>query len=169
MFDFIVDKQMFAVYNTKHRTVVRANKCSIQSILVYNLFLGVYTVVFYEKGVVIMKRNMRSTSTKKKIRRARNLFLGMIAAVLMCSMSFGVFLVSAHESGNAGDSSYTYYTSIEIRPGDTLWAIAEEHMTDDYDSVAEYVQVLMKMNQLDSDEIYSGQNLIIAYNDSEFK
>ena len=42
-------------------------------------------------------------------------------------------------------------------------------MTDDYDSVAEYVQVLMKMNQLDSDEIYSGQNLIIAYNDSEFK
>ncbi len=116
-----------------------------------------------------MKRNMRSTSTKKKIRRARNLFLGMIAAVLMCSMSFGVFLVSAHESGNAGDSSYTYYTSIEIRPGDTLWAIAEEHMTDDYDSVAEYVQVLMKMNQLDSDEIYSGENLIIAYNDSEFK
>ena len=38
MFDFLVDKQMFVYYNTNYRTVVRANRCSIVSILVYDLF-----------------------------------------------------------------------------------------------------------------------------------
>ena len=39
-------------------------------------------------------------------------------------------------------------------------------MTDEYDSVVEYVQVLKDMNNLDSDNIEAGQDLIIAYNDS---
>nr|WP_294492289.1 LysM peptidoglycan-binding domain-containing protein [uncultured Mediterraneibacter sp.] len=110
------------------------------------------------------KRNRRSTG-----KRLRNLFFGMISAILICSLSFGVFLVSAHENTPDPDASYTYYTSIEIRPGDTLWAIAEENLTDDYDSVSEYVRVLKEINQLDSDEIHSGQNLIIAYSDTAFK
>ena len=41
-------------------------------------------------------------------------------------------------------------------------------MTNDYNSVAEYVQVLKDMNNLDSDDIQAGQNLIIAYNDSAY-
>ena len=37
MFDFSIDKQMFAQYNIKYRTAVCMNKRSIQGILVYNL------------------------------------------------------------------------------------------------------------------------------------
>ena len=99
-------------------------------------------------------------------KRMRNLFAAAILA-LAGSVVFGTFLVSAHE--NTGNDVYTYYRSIEIQPGDTLWDIAEETMTSEYDSTAEYVQVLKDMNNLSSDHIQSGMHLMIAYEDTELK
>ena len=109
-----------------------------------------------------MKKRVSCNSTKKRFRR---IFTGIILMMVIC-VSFGAFLVSAHEKTSAGDAVYKYYKSIEIQPGDTLWGIAEDTMTDEYDSVVEYVQVLKDMNNLDSDNIEAGQDLIIAYNDS---
>ena len=84
-------------------------------------------------------------------------------------MFFGTILSSAHEKNNPEETVYKYYTSIRIEYGDTLWDIAKETMTDEYNSTAEYVEVLKKMNSLDSDDIQAGQYLIVAYNDTEFK
>ena len=55
------------------------------------------------------------------------------------------------------------YTSRLIEPGDSLWSIAEETITDGYGSVSEYVEALKVMNHLDSDTIHAGQYLMIAY------
>lgn len=55
------------------------------------------------------------------------------------------------------------YTSIEIRPGDSLWSIAAEYITDDYDSVQDYVKEIKSWNGLETDEIHSGRFLIIPY------
>ena len=110
-----------------------------------------------------MKRRAAKSRFKRRI---RNLCAGTILVLCIC-MSFGAFLVSAHE--NTGDETvYTYYKSIEIQPGDTLWDIAEDTMPAEYDSTAEYVQVLKAMNDLDSDDIQAGQHLMITYNDTEF-
>ena len=81
---------------------------------------------------------------------------------------YTICFVSAHEKSGTDDIVYKYYKSIEIHPGDTLWNIAEDTMTDEYSSVAEYVQVLKDMNNLHSDDIQAGQNLIIAYNDTAY-
>ena len=109
-----------------------------------------------------MRKRSSVRSGKKSFKR---LFAGVILILIIC-VSFGAFFVSAHEKTSADDTVYKYYKSIEIQSGDTLWAIAEDTMTDEYNSVAEYVQVLKDMNNLDSDNIQAGQNLIIAYNDS---
>lgn len=109
-----------------------------------------------------MKKRVSRNSVR---RRFRKIFTGVILMLAIC-VSFGAFLVSAHEKTAADDTVYKYYKSIEIQPGDTLWAIAEDTMTAEYDSVAEYVQVLKDMNNRDSDRIQAGQDLIIAYNDS---
>ena len=111
----------------------------------------------------MMNRRSRRRSMRKNMSR---LFTGFILALVLC-MSFGAFFVYAREQSAGDEAVYTYYKSIEIHPGDTLWDIAEETMTDSYDSVAEYVQVIKNMNGLDSDEIHSGQNLIIAYQDTD--
>ena len=47
--------------------------------------------------------------------------------------------------------------------------IAEEYITEDYSSVSEYIMVLKEMNSLSTDDIQAGQNLMITYNDTEFR
>ena len=110
---------------------------------------------------------MRKKVSKPGLRnRVRNLCAAVIIA-LDSSMTCGAFLVSAHE--NAGNTVYTYYKSVEIQPGDTLWDIAEDTMTSEYDSTSEYVRVLKDMNNLSSDQIQAGMHLVIAYESPEFK
>ncbi len=83
-------------------------------------------------------------------------------------MGLGTFIASAHE--NTEDPIvYKYYKSIQIQPGDTLWDIAEDTMTSEYESTAEYVGVLKKMNNLTSDDIQAGQYLTVAYTDTVYK
>ncbi len=55
------------------------------------------------------------------------------------------------------------YTSIEIRPGDSLWSIASEHMTEEYESIQDYVSEIKSINGLGSDEIHAGRFLLIPY------
>ncbi len=107
---------------------------------------------------------MRRRSLKKA------LILSSAAVVLFIGcIVFGTILSSAHERNVTEDKVYKYYTSIQIKYGDTLWDIAKETMTAEYDSIAEYVEVLKEMNSLDSDDIQAGQYLVVAYNDTEFR
>lgn len=59
--------------------------------------------------------------------------------------------------------SEKYYKSITIEQGDTLWDIAEEYMTDDYDSIDEYVSALKHMNNMSGDKILAGDTLLVVY------
>ena len=105
---------------------------------------------------------------RRRLRKKVHIIFTAVTAALIGCMAFGVFFVSAHESTSSDQAVYKYYKSIEIQHGDTLWEIAEETMTSEYDSVPEYVEVLKEMNSLKSDDIEAGQHLIIAYNDTEF-
>lgn len=111
-----------------------------------------------------MKKRVSGYFLKKRFRK---IFTGAFFMLVIC-ISFGAFLVSAHEKTSGDNTVYKYYKSIQIRSGDTLWAIAEDTMTDEYNSVAEYVQVLKDMNNLDSDDIQAGQHLIIVCSGSAY-
>lgn len=56
-----------------------------------------------------------------------------------------------------------YYKSIAIEEGDSLWSIAEEYITEEYDSTKEYVNELMSMNGLQNETIHTGSYLVVAY------
>lgn len=110
------------------------------------------------------RRSSRTTQHRKlskRAKRAKRLFTGFICALIIC-VSGSAFLVSAQ--GLSDHDTHTYYKSIEIRKGDTLWDIAKQTKPADCGSTAEYVQVLKDMNRLGSDDIQSGRHLIVAYN-----
>lgn len=64
---------------------------------------------------------------------------------------------------------YTYYTSYEIQPGDTLSSIAEKYSVNGDLSIKDYIETIKKNNHLKSDRITSGNNLIITYYSNEKK
>ena len=74
-----------------------------------------------------MRKRSSVRSGKKSFKR---LFAGVILILIIC-VSFGAFFVSAHEKAGADDIVYKYYKSIEIHPGDTLWYIAVDKLTDE--------------------------------------
>lgn len=110
--------------------------------------------------------NIKRNSMKRKsvvIRHSGFLIISFLFILYGC-MYFGMAHVSAKETAyQQGSDNQICYTSRLIEPGDSLWSIAEETITDEYSSVNEYVEVLKSMNHLESDTIHAGQYLTIAY------
>ena len=97
------------------------------------------------------------------VRRQKSL----LAIVIIVLFSFGILLgssISALASSKADVSSYNkYYTSIRLESGDTLWDIAEEYMTSEYETIYMYIDEVMESNHLESTNIKCGQLLILPY------
>lgn len=55
-----------------------------------------------------------------------------------------------------------YYTSIQIEKGDTLWDIASRYKWDGQ-TTQSYIDEVMEMNHLTSDQITAGQYVMIYY------
>lgn len=110
-------------------------------------------------------RRLYKASKRKRQVELKRLFLAVFAAVVVAGSSLfvGAGLVDAHDTNE--EVMCKYYKCIEISDGDSLWSIAKENMTEEYDSVYEYIEEVMEMNNLESDQIYSGQYLTIAYYD----
>ena len=63
---------------------------------------------------------------------------------------------------------YKYYTSIQIEEEDTLWSIADSYANEDYQSKSEYIAEVKQLNQIDEDQIHSGQHLLIPYYSEDY-
>lgn len=87
-----------------------------------------------------------------------------LIAVVVCIIA--LILIGGNISGFAKAkrqefSSCKYYSSIMIERGDTLWSIALEHKTSEYDRVEEYIEEIRRLNHLSNDGIYAGKYLTI--------
>lgn len=112
----------------------------------------------------------RGLTNKQKKRDAgkKRVILALVLIAVFCS-AFGTLFATAQGNRNEEPVNFTYYKSVQIEYGDTLWDIAKTYMTDDYDSIPEYVEELKRMNSLHSDEIQEGRFLMVAYSDEEFR
>lgn len=55
--------------------------------------------------------------------------------------------------------------SLKIEENDTLWDIANQYYTDDYDNIYEYINTIMETNNMYSDVIHTGNYIIVPYYD----
>ncbi len=54
-------------------------------------------------------------------------------------------------------------TSIEVKKGDTLWSIASNYISDEYDDMNEYIEEIKGSNGMTSDHIRAGNFIIVPY------
>ena len=103
------------------------------------------------------KSNRRQRELEQK--RIAVLFCSIVAVVMICSILFGTINTQAAPA----EVTTKYYTSIQIKSGDTLWEIAGKYMTNEYKDRKEYMKEVCSINHISADEIHAGQFLVIPY------
>lgn len=96
----------------------------------------------------------------------------MILAVLAVVIGIAVFRFTAQPAiadSRSEAPRYKYYTSICVAPGDSLWSIAEEHMSSDYETVYDYISEVQEINHLSGDYLRAGTKLCVPYYSDEYK
>lgn len=84
----------------------------------------------------------------------------LFATVLIVALCLSNNLVRTNASSSSSDS--VFYSSVTIKAGDSLWSIADEYMNEDmYIDKREYIADLKRINNLISDDINCGSNLIV--------
>ncbi len=88
-----------------------------------------------------------------------------IFSVAVLALAFGIifFAGSTKSRSKAGNASEKYFTCYTIQAGDSLWSIAEDHMTEEYSSVNQYIDEVISINGLTSSDIVSGTSIVIPY------
>lgn len=123
------------------------------------------------ENMTLEKFNLRNTNRLRKAtpRSYRSKYSKIIyfAVIAIFVVIFTFFLfnnkVIANSQVNTSSNIHeTYYTSINIKNGDTLWEIAEQFVNDPSE-INSYVDNLKKINNLTNDIICQGQHLIVYY------
>lgn len=85
-----------------------------------------------------------------------------ILIILIAAIIFGGIIISRNVAAAAAAKQERYYTSIELKSGDSLWSIASAYHGDE--SVSDYVDELRKINNIINDEgLIAGRYLTIYY------
>lgn len=110
-------------------------------------------------------RNYRPGAAQKRREAAikRTVILTMGIIIIILSLIFINRMNALDHSFAREVNRQKYYKSVSIQDGDTLWEIASQNMSDEYESVESYVEELKKVNDLASDQISIGQYLTVPY------
>ncbi len=98
---------------------------------------------------------------KKKNNRRHTIFnlltLFILTAAILCSVGFAV----SANSDKASDKTNTYYQSVRVQSGDTLWSIAEEYCpyTQEID---DYIDDIKTINNIKNTNIKAGDYIIVS-------
>lgn len=100
---------------------------------------------------------------KRSVRRTRRRFFAsclMLLTLVIAVTGHSMLTTLAEEEPVDG---IAYYSSIEIKEGDSLWEIAGRYRKGSRMTTQEYVQQLRRMNGLEGDTIHTGAHLTIVY------
>ena len=117
--------------------------------------------------------NSEYRSRRYHERRVRQLrrrgFMLVLTILLVLALAISYHAILSEATSGTEDITYKYYTSIEVKYGESLWTIAEEFAGEEYDSINDYIYEVMKINHLKEENISAGQFLIIPYYSAVFK
>lgn len=117
--------------------------------------------------------NSEYRSRRYHERRVRQLrrrgFMLVLTIILVLTLAVSYHAILSEATSGTEVENYKYYTSIEVKYGDSLWTIAQEYVSEEYDSIDEYIDEVMEINHLKEEKISAGQYLIVPYYSAVFK
>lgn len=106
---------------------------------------------------------------KRKRQVRQHIIVLILSLFIIITVSFLFISFSTEANDLEHQPSYKYYKSVEISKGDTLWSIANDNYDSaHYKDIHEYITEVKKLNTLTSDEIVTGNYVIVPYYASEF-
>lgn len=87
----------------------------------------------------------------------------IIIGIIFIAITYMCITKKDTTDSKASNASQKYFTCITVENGDTLWNIAETYKTEEYSSTQEYIDEVISINNLKTDVIVAGTNLLIPY------
>jgi hypothetical protein len=87
--------------------------------------------------------------------------IGLVALVAI--VIFSLYFFSKTVTAERTTDRIKSVASIEVKHGDTLWSIASEFVTEEYDNLNEYIEEIKRSNGMVSDTIRTGNFIIVPY------
>jgi hypothetical protein len=84
-------------------------------------------------------------------------------AVLLALLLFSIIFITKTVTAQRTVERRKQVISLEIQKGDTLWSIASAFYTNDYDDMNEYIEEIKDSNGMISDQINTGNFIIVPY------
>lgn len=103
----------------------------------------------------------KSGGIPMRIRKGRIiLFIILMAVALLIS---GGLFAKSRSVVDANDGREKRFTSIQVKKGDSLWSIAKEHISDEYESLDQYIDEVCETNHIYDRMITEDMYLVIPY------
>lgn len=105
---------------------------------------------------------------KRRIRRQREIrnkvLFAVVTVIIVLTAVLSFQSITSQAQDENAEVTYKYFISYEIEQGDSLWSIAKDYIDYSYyDSVQDYVDEVIDINNLNNDTIVSGQCIVIPY------
>ncbi len=94
---------------------------------------------------------------------ARNRIMLLTGFILVSSIILSLGIISTRVVAERAVTREKLVTSVKIEKGDSLWSIASQYFTDEYDDINSYIAEIMYSNGLTSDVIHEGSYIIVPY------
>lgn len=111
---------------------------------------------------ISLKANESLIKRAQKVQMEKRL----IVVISIIVVSLGILLgssISAFASAREKAQLHKYYTSVQLRQGDSLWKLAGEYASTDQ-SEQEFIDEVCEVNGIsESNTLHSGQYLVVPY------
>ena len=100
-----------------------------------------------------MERRTQRRIVRKSRKFRKNTFLLLTMALILCLGTLAM-------GGEKGVQTKTYYESVQVQKGDSLWEIAEEYKLDGTDT-ERMVDEIMELNGMKNTNVRAGESIIV--------
>lgn len=112
------------------------------------------------------ERRIRNNRIRRRREMRKNFLLFVMTLCLIVTTSIVISSFRSNAKTDPAKETCRYYKSITVSEHDTLWSIAKTYMDEThYDSVQDYIDDIMHINNLKNDAIYADAHLIVPYYD----